>query len=143
MSTARIRELNDAYRCHGIGNGRTIYTRSLCDLGVGFKLAALLCVKSFVDFAKDNDPHGEHDFGIGRHQRQQHYGGAQPIDGHRWSHAVELPVGSQHTRRQPVQGERPGAPDGATGQRRWLGSSIGTVRWTDAGQNSSSRSRTR
>ena len=63
MSTARIRELNDAYRCHGIGNGRTIYTRSLCDLGVGFKLAALLCVKSFVDFAKDNDPHGEHDFG--------------------------------------------------------------------------------
>ena len=42
MSTARIRELNDAYRCHGIGNGGTIYTRSLCDLGVGFKLAALL-----------------------------------------------------------------------------------------------------
>ena len=63
MSTDRIRELNDAYRCHGVGNGRTVYTRSLCGLGLGFKLAALLCVKSYTAFTKDNDPHGEQDFG--------------------------------------------------------------------------------
>ena len=63
MSAARIRELNDAYRSHGVGNGRTVYTRSLTDLGLGFQLAALLCVKSYSDFANGNDPHGEHDFG--------------------------------------------------------------------------------
>ena len=63
MSKDRIRELNDAYRCHGVGNGRTVYTKSLCNLGLGFKLAALLCVKSYSDFTKGNDPHSEHDFG--------------------------------------------------------------------------------
>ena len=59
----KIRALNDAYRMHGIGNGRTMYTSSICELGLGFKLAALLCVKSYMDFTKTNDPHEEHEFG--------------------------------------------------------------------------------
>ena len=92
MSAARIRELNDVYRSHGVGNGRTVYTRSLTDLGLGFQLAALLCVKSYSDFANGNDPHGEHDFGsfeldgekvfwkIDYYDRNLEYGSEDPSD---------------------------------------------------------------
>jgi hypothetical protein len=92
MSSARIRELNDAYRCFGAGKGRTMYTKTLCDLGVGFQLAALLCVKNYNSFTPGNDPHGEHDFGsfeldgekvywkIDYYDRYCEYGSEDPAD---------------------------------------------------------------
>lgn len=63
MSTETIRKLNDAFRCHGVGCGRTMVTHSIADLGPAFQLAAHLAVRSFNAFSADNDPHGEHDFG--------------------------------------------------------------------------------
>jgi hypothetical protein len=63
MSAAKIAELNDQFRKHGVGNGRVMVTRSVRDLGPDFELGALLKVKAFDAFAADNDPHGEHDFG--------------------------------------------------------------------------------
>lgn len=63
MSSETIRKLNDAFRCYGVGCGRTMVTRSVADLGASFQLAAHLAVRSFTAFSADNDPHNEHDFG--------------------------------------------------------------------------------
>ena len=63
MSTEKIRVLNDLYRTKGVGMGRTMMTASVVALGPGFQLAALLKVKTFTEFTRDNDPHSEHDFG--------------------------------------------------------------------------------
>ena len=72
--TARIRELNDAFRAKGpswatvlglvqpdedgwfITDGANAY-------GPAFSLEAVRAVRSFDSFTADNDPHGEHDFG--------------------------------------------------------------------------------
>ena len=63
QQTAKIRELNDMYRKHGIGFGRTMVTGSVNAQGPAFQLAALLKVRTFTDFNPDNNPHHEHDFG--------------------------------------------------------------------------------
>jgi hypothetical protein len=63
MSAAKIAELNDQFRKHGIGNGRVMVTRSVRELGPAFERAALLKVRAFDTFTKDNDPYAEHDFG--------------------------------------------------------------------------------
>lgn len=63
MSAAKIAELNDQFRKHGVGKGRVMVTRSVRDLGPAFELAALLKMKAFDNFTADSDPHGEHDFG--------------------------------------------------------------------------------
>jgi hypothetical protein len=62
MDTNRIRELNDNLRSTFTG-GRVVMTD-----GVGVlpenELAQLLeRVRRFDEFTRDNDPHGEHDFG--------------------------------------------------------------------------------
>jgi len=49
-STARIRELNDAFRKTFAG-GKMVMSAS-----------ALIKVAEFTDFTRENDPHGEHDF---------------------------------------------------------------------------------
>jgi hypothetical protein len=61
--TAKIRELNDMFRRHGIGCGRTMMTNTVASLGIEFQLAARLKVRTFNEFSNDNDPHSEHDFG--------------------------------------------------------------------------------
>ncbi len=63
MSTAKIAELNDQFRKHGIGNGRIVVTRTVRELGPEFELAALLKVQEFDAFTTGNDPYGERDFG--------------------------------------------------------------------------------
>jgi hypothetical protein len=63
MSAAKIMELNDQFRKHGVGNGRVMVTRSIRELGPAFERAALFKVRTFDAFTEDNDPHHEHDFG--------------------------------------------------------------------------------
>jgi len=63
VNTAKIAELNDQFRRHGIGSGRTMVTRNVADLGPDFQLAALLKVRAFDAFTPDNNPHGERDYG--------------------------------------------------------------------------------
>ncbi len=54
--------LNDNFRSTFIG-GHVVLTSGVSELPIDVKAKALLMVKTFKDFTKDNDPHGEHDFG--------------------------------------------------------------------------------
>ena len=62
MNADRIRELNDAFRTTFKG-GQVVMTASVHELPACVKADALMKVASFNSFTKDNDPHGEHDFG--------------------------------------------------------------------------------
>ena len=58
----RIRVLNDNFRSTFVG-GRVVMTADVNALPIDTKARVLLAVQSFSNFTKDNDPHGEHDFG--------------------------------------------------------------------------------
>jgi len=60
--TERIRVLNDNFRSTFIG-GTVVMTHGVSELPLDVKAKAVLLVKTCTDFTKDNDPHGEHDFG--------------------------------------------------------------------------------
>jgi hypothetical protein len=73
-TTARIRELNDAFRAKGplwasaLGLARPdqdgwYITDGVNGFGPLFALEAVGAVQRFASFDADNDPHGEHDFG--------------------------------------------------------------------------------
>ena len=57
-----IRILNDNFRSTFVG-GQVVMTRGVNDLPLDTKARVILAVQSFSNFTKDNDPHGEHDFG--------------------------------------------------------------------------------
>lgn len=64
---ARVRELNDAMRIDGpagAGPNRWVFTRGALHLGADTVAAIVQSVRSFDAFDEDNDPHGEHDFGV-------------------------------------------------------------------------------
>ena len=58
----RIRVLNDNFRSTFVG-GRVVMTQGVNALPLDTQARVLLAVRSFTNFTKDNDPHGEHDFG--------------------------------------------------------------------------------
>ncbi len=58
----RIRVLNDNFRSTFVG-GQVVMTQGVNALPIDTKARVLLAVQSFSNFTKDNDPHGEHDFG--------------------------------------------------------------------------------
>lgn len=64
MSSSEIARLNDRYRCDGLGHGRTMITRGIGAEGEGFVTKVLAAVRAFDGFTADNDPRGEHDFGV-------------------------------------------------------------------------------
>ena len=57
-----IRTLNDHLRTTFTG-GRVMLTAGVDALPLDVKGRVILAVRSFSNFTKDNDPHGEHDFG--------------------------------------------------------------------------------
>jgi hypothetical protein len=57
-----IRILNDNFRSTFVG-GQVVMTRGVADLPLDIRARLILAVQSFNNFTKDNDPHGEHDFG--------------------------------------------------------------------------------
>ena len=61
-NTDRIRVLNDNFRSTFVG-GQVVMTAGVNALPIDTKARVLLAVQSFSNFTKDNDPHGEHDFG--------------------------------------------------------------------------------
>jgi hypothetical protein len=64
--TARIRELNDAFRRnpHLLGRfGQLLVTQGVAARGIEFVDRAARAVREYETFTKDNDPFGEHDFG--------------------------------------------------------------------------------
>jgi len=58
----RVRVLNDNFRSTLVG-GQMFMTVGVNALPIDIKARVLLAVQSFSNFTKDNDPHGEHDFG--------------------------------------------------------------------------------
>ena len=61
--TGRIRVLNDQLRRTGTG-GRVVLTAGIAALPPEAVAAVLLAVQVFDGFTPDNDPYGEHDFGL-------------------------------------------------------------------------------
>lgn len=63
QKTARIRELNDAFRRTFIG-GLVVLTRGVSELPEGSRAAVINAVQGFGDdaFVAADDPYGEHDF---------------------------------------------------------------------------------
>jgi hypothetical protein len=57
----RIRELNDSFRSTFVG-GRVVMTVGVDALPARTKAGVLSKVRTFTDFNRENDPHGEHDF---------------------------------------------------------------------------------
>jgi hypothetical protein len=57
-----IQVLNDNFRVSFVG-GRVVLTQGVDALPLGTKARLFLAVQSFDNFAEDNDPHHEHDFG--------------------------------------------------------------------------------
>lgn len=89
---ARIRELNDALRTQGRGNGTIAMTRGVIDHGATFVQRAHAAVVAFDDFTDENDPYHEHDFGsfeidhvrlffkVDYYDRTREYGSPDPAD---------------------------------------------------------------
>lgn len=61
-TTRKVAALNDSFRTTFLG-GTICITAGLHLIGDEFVKRALLAVREFSVFAKENDPHGEHDFG--------------------------------------------------------------------------------
>ena len=61
--TERIRALNDQLRTTGQG-GDLVVTRGIASLSLPSKVAIFDAVQAFDQFNPDNDPYGEHDFGL-------------------------------------------------------------------------------
>ena len=60
--TARIRRLNDELR-QTFSGGKVVMTIGVAAIPEGDLAQLLERVRRFDEFTKDNDPHGEHDFG--------------------------------------------------------------------------------
>jgi hypothetical protein len=91
-TTARIRELNDAFRRDFPAGGKRFITDGIFALDEADRAAILEKVRAFDNFTEDNDPHGEHDFGsfdfkgervfwkIDYYDRACKYGSENPAD---------------------------------------------------------------
>jgi hypothetical protein len=61
--TDKVRDLNDAFRRTFVG-GAVVITSGIEAIAVDQRQSILAKVRSFDTFTADNDPHGEHDFGV-------------------------------------------------------------------------------
>ncbi|GJE12238.1 DUF3768 domain-containing protein [Methylobacterium longum] len=59
----RVRDLNDAFR-RSFSGGRVVMSAGVAALPSVARAALLAAVRGFDRFDADNDPHGEHDFGV-------------------------------------------------------------------------------
>lgn len=61
--TAKIRNLNDNFRRTLVFGGTVLLTPGVTSLESDRMAELLEAVRKFDSFTRDNDPHGEHDFG--------------------------------------------------------------------------------
>jgi uncharacterized protein DUF3768 len=62
MTAERIRDLNDAFR-RSFAGGRVMTTAGVAAMTAQLRAEVFEGVRTFEAFTRDNDPHGEHDFG--------------------------------------------------------------------------------
>jgi hypothetical protein len=72
-TVARVRDLNDAFRKTFAG-GRVLMTAGVNALPETDKATVLEKVRTFDNFNRDNDPHGEHDFVDIEHAGETYFG---------------------------------------------------------------------
>ncbi len=72
IKTARIRTVNDVFRQTFIG-GKVMLTQGIQQMPETDMESIITQVRQFNDFTEENDPHGEHDFGIIRHNKESVY----------------------------------------------------------------------
>ena len=63
MTTERIRELNDSFR-QKLEGGKVMLTSAVTGLPPVDLSQLIAGVRAYKSFSEENDPHGEHDFGI-------------------------------------------------------------------------------
>ena len=63
LSRDRIRALNDDFRSSFVG-GIVVVTAGFESLPSDWHRSILARIRAFDNFDEDNDPHGEHDFGL-------------------------------------------------------------------------------
>jgi Protein of unknown function (DUF3768) len=63
VSRDRIRALNDAFR-RSFAGGTVVVTVGFGSLSPDWRDSILARIRAFDNFNEDNDPHGEHDFGL-------------------------------------------------------------------------------
>ena len=63
LARDRIRALNDAFRRSFVG-GTVVVTAGFESLSSDSRRLILARIRAFDNFNEDNDPHGEHDFGL-------------------------------------------------------------------------------
>ena len=105
--TARIRQLNDAFRTT-LSGGTVLLSAGVYELPDMVKAAAIRKVVTFDEFTQDNDPHGEHDFGsfelcsrkffwkIDCFDRAMQYGSEDPSDPAKTTRVMTLMLASEY-----------------------------------------------
>lgn len=103
----KIRELNDAFRTSLVG-GRIMLTPGIQALDFVKLLALQHAVQTFDNFAEDNDPHGEHDFGsilfdgqkifwkIDYYDKSMEYGSEDPSDPAQTTRVMTIMLASEY-----------------------------------------------
>jgi len=106
--TARIRELNDAFRTAFAGDGRVYVTAGIAAMSPEQQVQVMRRVHGFVAFTPDNDPHGEHDFGsfelcgrkffwkIEYYDRDMQYGSEDPSDPEQTTRVMTVMLASEY-----------------------------------------------
>ena len=62
-SRRRIAQLNDQFRMTGVG-GKIVLTQGVANLGEDMVFKIILALRGYADWGEENDPWGEHDFGV-------------------------------------------------------------------------------
>lgn len=107
QNAERIRVLNDNFRSTFIG-GQVLMSAGVSELPMDVKARALLAVKEFNTFTRDNDPYGEHDFGffevasdtfywkIDYYDVNCRYGSEDPSDPEKTSRVLSIMLASEY-----------------------------------------------
>jgi hypothetical protein len=112
MNTARIKELNDAFRKGERPDlGRIMLTSGIRELAAAWPLGDLaiyIKVQTYSDFNEDNNPHGENDFGsfefagekcfwqISYYDKSMEYGSEDPSDPEKTTRVLTIMRASEY-----------------------------------------------
>lgn len=107
MSVQRIAQLNDQLRATFL-TGKVVLTRGVASLPDHLRIEIATRVQTFSRFDEDNDPHGEHDFGvvdiegiekvfwkIDYYDRSYEYGSEDPSDASKTARVLTIMLASE------------------------------------------------